>query len=182
MQVRSDWTLAAVHRRGTSQGRRRQEGCTRPKSPRPCSPASSSRRRRPGDLVLDPFCGAGTTGAVAKRLGRRFIGIERDAAYRDAALAPHRRGRADAPRRRCRPVPNAREAARPVRGDARTRHDRARRPISMTPSAAIARSCAPTAPGARRPVGSIHQASAPSSRASQPATAGPTGTWSARVR
>ncbi len=30
---------------------------------------------KPGDLVLDPFFGTGTTGAVAKRLGRRFIGI-----------------------------------------------------------------------------------------------------------
>ena len=40
---------------------------------------------RPGDLVLDPFFGTGTTGAVAKRLGRRFIGIERDPDY--AALA-----------------------------------------------------------------------------------------------
>ena len=36
---------------------------------------------RPGDIVLDPFFGTGTTGAVAKRLGRRFIGIERDPAY-----------------------------------------------------------------------------------------------------
>jgi modification methylase len=36
---------------------------------------------RPGELVLDPFCGTGTTGAVAKRLGRRFIGIERDPSY-----------------------------------------------------------------------------------------------------
>src|SRR5262245_5411680 len=35
----------------------------------------------PGDLVLDPFFGSGTTGAVAKRLGRRFIGIERDPGY-----------------------------------------------------------------------------------------------------
>ena len=35
----------------------------------------------PGDLVLDPFFGSGTTGAVAKRLGRRFIGIERDPDY-----------------------------------------------------------------------------------------------------
>jgi modification methylase len=36
---------------------------------------------RPGEVVLDPFFGTGTTGAVAKRLGRRFIGIERDAFY-----------------------------------------------------------------------------------------------------
>ncbi|HZL59091.1 MAG TPA: site-specific DNA-methyltransferase [Stellaceae bacterium] len=36
---------------------------------------------KPGDLVLDPFFGTGTTGAVAKRLGRRFIGIERDKEY-----------------------------------------------------------------------------------------------------
>ncbi len=35
----------------------------------------------PGDVVLDPFFGSGTTGAVARRLGRRFVGIERDEAY-----------------------------------------------------------------------------------------------------
>jgi len=38
-----------------------------------------------GDLVLDPFFGTGTTGAVAKRLGRRWLGIERDADYARAA-------------------------------------------------------------------------------------------------
>ena len=43
---------------------------------------------RPGELVLDPFCGTGTTGAVARRLGRRFVGIERDPGY--AALARER--------------------------------------------------------------------------------------------
>ncbi len=40
---------------------------------------------RPDDLVLDPFCGTGTTGAVAKRLGRRFVGCEQDAKYAKAA-------------------------------------------------------------------------------------------------
>jgi modification methylase len=35
----------------------------------------------PGDLVLDPFFGTGTTGAVARRLGRRWIGIEREKRY-----------------------------------------------------------------------------------------------------
>jgi modification methylase len=38
-----------------------------------------------GDLVLDPFLGSGTTGAVARKLGRAFIGVERDPAYAAAA-------------------------------------------------------------------------------------------------
>ncbi len=51
----------------------------------------------PGDLVLDPFFGTGATGAVARKLGRRWIGVERDADYvrlaedriaRTAALPP----------------------------------------------------------------------------------------------
>jgi modification methylase len=41
----------------------------------------------PGDVVLDPFFGTGTTGAVAKMLGRHFIGIEREAGYREIAAA-----------------------------------------------------------------------------------------------
>lgn len=40
---------------------------------------------KPGDVVLDPFFGTGTTGAVAKRLGRNFVGIEREQDYIDAA-------------------------------------------------------------------------------------------------
>ncbi len=39
----------------------------------------------PDDLIVDPFFGVGTTGAVAKRLGRRFIGIDREARYADLA-------------------------------------------------------------------------------------------------
>ena len=64
---------------------------------------------RPDDLVLDPFCGTGTTGAVAKRLGRRFVGIERDAGYaaaaqtRIASVAP-------LPERSLAPFQTAREA------------------------------------------------------------------------
>ena len=39
------------------------------------------------DIVLDPFCGTGTTAAVAKRLGRHFIALERHPAYVEAAWA-----------------------------------------------------------------------------------------------
>lgn len=53
----------------------------------------------PGDVILDPFFGTGTTGAVAKRLGRQWIGIEREAAYIDVAqerieqVTPEERGK-----------------------------------------------------------------------------------------
>ncbi len=50
--------------------------------PRRCILAGS----RGGDLVLDPFTGSGTTGAVALKLGRRFVGCELNPAYRDLAL------------------------------------------------------------------------------------------------
>ncbi|MBO9097545.1 MULTISPECIES: site-specific DNA-methyltransferase [unclassified Rhizobium] len=42
---------------------------------------------KPGDIILDPFFGTGTTGAVAKRLGRHFVGIEREQEYIDHAAA-----------------------------------------------------------------------------------------------
>jgi modification methylase len=41
---------------------------------------------KPGDVVLDPFFGTGTTGAVAKKLGRHFIGIEQETRYIAGAL------------------------------------------------------------------------------------------------
>lgn len=55
-----------------------------PELPRLCILASS----RIGDVVLDPFSGSGTTGAVAEKLGRKFIGIDLNEAYR--ALAEQR--------------------------------------------------------------------------------------------
>lgn len=42
---------------------------------------------KPGDVVLDPFFGSGTTGAVAKKFGRHFVGVEREQVYIDAATA-----------------------------------------------------------------------------------------------
>ncbi len=50
----------------------------------------------PDDIVLDPFLGTGTTAAVAKRLGRHFIGIERHPAYAEAAIGRVRREKAAA--------------------------------------------------------------------------------------
>jgi DNA modification methylase len=47
----------------------------------PCILAGS----RPGDTVLDPFMGAGTTAVVSERLGRRWVGCELNPAYADIA-------------------------------------------------------------------------------------------------
>ena len=87
---------------------------------------------RPGDVVLDPFFGSGTTGAVAKRLGRCFIGVERDRTYAAAALrriaaveplgAGDARAGAGEARRAAGAVPQRRRRrARQPRGGARRR-------------------------------------------------------------
>src|SRR5215475_5787630 len=110
IQVRSDWTLALCT------GEERLKGKDKKKLHPTQKPEALLARvilasSRADDLVLDPFSGTGTTGAVAKRLGRRFVGIERDAGYADAA---ERRVAATAPL----PVPalapfmTAREAPR----------------------------------------------------------------------
>ena len=49
----------------------------------PCIQSSS----RPGDFVMDPFCGSGTVGVVAHALGRRFLGIELNPGYLNVARA-----------------------------------------------------------------------------------------------
>jgi len=65
----------------------------------------------PGDVVLDPFLGTGTTAAVAKRLHRHYIGIERHPAYVEAAIGRVRRERPASPDAMT-VTPNKREAAR----------------------------------------------------------------------
>jgi modification methylase len=86
IQVRSDWTLplcTGEERLKAPDGKKLHPT----QKPEALLARTILAASRPGDLVLDPFCGTGTTGAVAKRLGRRFIGIERDGSYAKAALA-----------------------------------------------------------------------------------------------
>jgi modification methylase len=86
VQMRSDWVLPLCT------GHERLKDADGQKAHPTQKPQSLLHRvilatTNPGDVVLDPFFGTGTTGAVAKMLGRDFIGIEREAAYRDAAEA-----------------------------------------------------------------------------------------------
>src|SRR5438105_4726239 len=86
IQVRSDWTIPLCTGEERLKGRdgKKLHPTQKPEALLARVILSSSR---PGDLVLDPFSGTGTTGATAKRLGRQFIGIERDSAYAAAAEA-----------------------------------------------------------------------------------------------
>jgi modification methylase len=86
VQVRSDWTLPLCtgEERLRSADGKKIHPTQKPEALLARVILASSR---PGDVVLDPFFGTGTTGAVAKRLGRKFIGIERQADYAAAAAA-----------------------------------------------------------------------------------------------
>ena len=46
-----------------------------------------SRYTKKGDWILDPFMGSGTTGYIAKKLNRHFVGIEKEKKYFDIAQA-----------------------------------------------------------------------------------------------
>ena len=86
VQMRSDWTIPLCT------GGERLKNADGDKAHPTQKPEALLHRvlvasTQPGDVVLDPFFGTGTTGAVAKRLGRRFVGIEREAAYRAFAEA-----------------------------------------------------------------------------------------------
>ena len=84
LQMRSDWVLPICG----GQERLKKDGTKVHPTQKPeallyrVMLATSNK----GDLVLDPFFGTGTTGAVAKRLGREWIGCEREGVYRKAAL------------------------------------------------------------------------------------------------
>jgi modification methylase len=80
LQMRSDWLLPICS------GAERVKGDDGAKAHPTQKPEALLYRvllacTKPGDVVLDPFFGTGTTGAVARRLGRHWIGIEREPAY-----------------------------------------------------------------------------------------------------
>ena len=85
-QMRSDWYLPICN------GNERLKGADGKKLHPTQKPEALLYRiimssTQPGDIILDPFFGTGTTGAVAKMLGRQFIGIERDPTYIAGAKA-----------------------------------------------------------------------------------------------
>jgi DNA modification methylase len=79
LQMRSDWYLPLC----TGKERRKvnNEKAHTAQKPEALLYRVISASTNPGDVILDPFFGTGTTGAVAKKLSRHFIGIERDPGY-----------------------------------------------------------------------------------------------------
>ena len=84
LQMRSDWLIPICGgpERLQDEGGRKAHPTQKPEALLHRVVLASTN---PGDVVLDPFFGTGTTGAVAKRLGRKWIGIERDGEYAAAA-------------------------------------------------------------------------------------------------
>ena len=84
LQMRSDWLfpICSGPERLKQDGGRKMHPTQKPEALLHRIILASSNK---GDVILDPFLGSGTTAAVAKRLGRCFIGIEREQAYADAA-------------------------------------------------------------------------------------------------
>jgi DNA modification methylase len=85
LQMRSDWILPIVT--GNERVKVNGKKAHSTQKPEALLYRILLSSTNPGDLVLDPFFGSGTTGAVAKKLGRHFIGIERDEEYIKIAQA-----------------------------------------------------------------------------------------------
>ena len=79
LQMRSDWHFPLCT--GTERIRHNGEKVHATQKPEGLLYRILLASSNPGDLVLDPFFGTGTTGAVAKKLGRHFIGIENNPDY-----------------------------------------------------------------------------------------------------
>lgn len=83
-QMRSDWLFPICT--GSERLKDEDDGKVHPtQKPEALLFRILNATTKPGDIVLDPFFGTGTTGAVARKLGRHFIGIEREEAYIAAA-------------------------------------------------------------------------------------------------
>jgi len=84
LQMRSDWVMpiCAGHERLKENGKKAHPT----QKPEALLYRVLLATTEKGDVVLDPFFGTGTTGAVAKRLGREWIGCEREDFYREVAM------------------------------------------------------------------------------------------------
>ena len=83
LQMRSDWTIPICN--GSERLKRNGVKAHPTQKPEALLYRILLACTKPGDVVLDPFFGTGTTGAVARRLKRRWIGIEREADYIEVA-------------------------------------------------------------------------------------------------
>ncbi|MGE5547365.1 MAG: DNA-methyltransferase, partial [Solirubrobacterales bacterium] len=83
LQMRSDWLIPICS--GAERLKRDGKKAHPTQKPEALLYRAIMAATKPGGVVLDPFFGSGTTGAVAKRLCRRFIGIERDPDYAEIA-------------------------------------------------------------------------------------------------
>jgi modification methylase len=179
IQMRSDWVLPICN------GSERLKDAKGDKAHPTQKPEALLHRvlvatTDPGDVVLDPFFGTGTTGAVARMLGRDFIGIEREAAYREIA---------EARLKRVRPYDtSALEVSRSKRAEPRVPFGQLVERGMLRPGEMLVNSRGQMAKVradgtliADQVKGSIHKVG-PSWKARPPATAGPTGTSAATAQ
>src|SRR3546814_1598282 len=103
LQMRSDW-LIPICSGGERLKNGKGEKAHPTQKPEALLHSVIMAATRPGEIVLDPFFGSGTTGPVARKLGRHYLGLERDADY--IAVAKQRIAQAIGRAHRCTPVTN----------------------------------------------------------------------------